>query len=31
LLSGRVQETLRKGAGQRENLLETIRRNLNPL
>ena len=30
-LSGRVQETLRKGAGQRENLLETIRRNLNPL
>jgi len=29
-LSGRVQETLRKGAGQRENLLETIRRNLNP-
>ena len=30
LLSGRVQETLRKGAGQRENLLETIRRNLNP-
>lgn len=29
LLSGRVQETLRKGAGQRENLLETIRRNLN--
>ena len=31
LLSGRVQETLRKGAGQRENLLETIRSNLNPL
>ncbi len=30
LLSGRVQETLRKGAGQRETLLETIRRNLNP-
>lgn len=30
-LSGRVQETLRKGAEQRENLLETIRRNLNPL
>ena len=28
-LSGRVRETLRKGAGQRENLLETIRRNLN--
>ena len=30
LLSGRVQETLRKGAGQRETLLEIIRRNLNP-
>ena len=28
ILSGRVQDTLRKGAGQRENLLETIRRNL---
>lgn len=28
-LSGRVQETLRKGAGQRENLLQIIRRNLN--
>jgi signal transduction histidine kinase/CheY-like chemotaxis protein len=27
-LSGRVQETLRKGAGQREHLLEIIRRNL---
>ena len=27
-LSGRVRDTLRKGAGQRENLLETIRRNL---
>ena len=30
LLAGRVQETLRKGAGQRETLLEIIRRNLNP-
>ena len=30
MLSGRVQETLRKGAGQRETLLEIIRRNLNP-
>ena len=27
-LSGRVLDTLRKGAGQRENLLEIIRRNL---
>jgi CheY-like chemotaxis protein len=29
-LAGRVMETLRKGAGQRENLLEVIRRQLNP-
>lgn len=28
-LAGRVMETLRKGAGQRENLLEVIRRQLN--
>ncbi len=29
-LAGRVMETLRKGAGQRENLLEVIHRQLNP-
>jgi len=29
-LTGRVMETLRKGAGQRENLLEVIHRQLNP-
>ena len=28
-LAGRVMETLRKGAGQRENLLEVIHRQLN--
>lgn len=30
-LSGRVLQTLRKGAGQRENLLAAIRRKINPL
>lgn len=29
-LAGRVMETLRKGAGQRENLLQVIHRQLNP-
>jgi CheY-like chemotaxis protein len=29
-LAGRVMETLRKGAGQRDNLLEVIHRQLNP-
>jgi len=29
-LAGRVMETLRKGAGQRDNLLEVIRHQLNP-
>jgi len=29
-LAGRVMDTLRKGAGQRENLLEVIHRQLNP-
>jgi hypothetical protein len=29
-LAGRVMDTLRKGAGQRENLLEVIHRQLKP-